>query len=381
MKLLLFTYEFPPQIGGIGKYCYELAKGIHKAGYEIIVLTSRCSTDNSIRLKSPFKILEIPILGINKLDIAIGCLYLIYFLLTCRPNHILVTHGTSVQIFSILVVLFYFTNKFSVILYGSDIIRETQAKYKKWLFYKLCKSCKNIFVISNFTKKLLMEKIDIPAEKVKILYAGINVDFFSAPPDREKISLLKKRLSISDQKVILTLARLDPRKGQDVVITSLPTVIRRIPNVKYVIAGSGYDEPRLRNLVKKYHLENYVVFAGQIGDEDVASFYDMCDIFVMLSRAEKDTVEGFGISFLEAAARSKPVIGGNHGGVPEVVIDGETGLLVNPCNVAEVANAITKLLSDDGLAEKLGKKGRERVFNYFTSETMAKNLLEALKLT
>ena len=115
-----------------------------------------------------------------------------------------------------------------------------------------------------------------------------------------------------------------------------------------------------------------------VEDDEIISYYDMYDVFVMPSREEKGTVEGFGISFLEAGARGKPVIGGNHGGVPEVIVDGETGFLVDPYDVQELADAIIKLLTDSKLAEEMGRKGKERVFKYFTSEIMARRTLEVI---
>jgi phosphatidylinositol alpha-1,6-mannosyltransferase len=376
MRLLLFTYEFPPWVGGIGRYCYELAKGLHGLGQDVVVLTFRYSENNNRYLddKGAFKIIRIPKTRFSKLDILIGCIYLSYFVFIYKPNYLLVTHEKSELICSILAL--FSPLKFSIIIIGSDILYGSKGMVKRWLFDKIYHKSTRIISISEFTKELLLSNFNVSPKKVSVVHCGINIKNFTVP--KEEITSLKERFGSSNEKIILTLARLIPRKGQDVVIEALPTVIEKIPNIRYIIVGDGPDKERLRELVDRYNLNSHVIFAGPVPDDKIIGYYDMCDIFVMPSREEREKVEGLGISFLEAGARGKPVIGGRHGGVPEVIVDGETGLLIDPTNVEELAQAIIKLLQDDRLAKEMGRKGKERVFRYFTSEIMSKKTLEAL---
>jgi len=167
--------------------------------------------------------------------------------------------------------------------------------------------------------------------------------------------------------------------GQDMVIKSLPQIIKNVPNLKYVIAGNGEYLKKLQNLTEEYQLNNHVIFAGYVPCDQLLNYYDLCDVFVMPSRQEGENLEGLGLTFLEASARGKPVVGGNHGGVPEAVVHGETGLLVDPHSTDDIANAIIKLLSDNKLAQKIGRQGKERVFSEFSWKNTAQKILEKIK--
>lgn len=376
MKYLLFTYEFPPHAGGIGRHCYELAQQFCRLGQNISVLTVRYSrADDELDRKELFRVTRIPETKFAYLNIFIGCLYLGYFVLVRKLDYILVTYGMSQLICAILALVLPF--RFSITVHGSDISGASQGKISKWLFARALVKSSKIIAVSEFTRNLLFSKFEVPAEKVFVVYNGIHIERFSVS-ESDATLLLRKKLGLYDEKIILTLARLTPRKGQDNVIKALPAVIRRIPNIKYVIAGCGADEQKLKQLVHKYHLDNYVIFTGYVPDDEIIAYYDMCDIFVMPSREEAGAVEGFGIAFLEAGARGKPVIGGKHGGVPEVVVDGETGFLVDPHDVSELVNTIVKTLANDELAAEMGRKAQEKVHKQFTSEIMAKKTLDVI---
>lgn len=385
MKLLLFTYEFPPITGGISRYCYMLTKELSGLGVEPIVLTYRSfQSKESLDSREQFKIIGVPKLRSRKLnfltgktDILLSIFYLIYSILRYKPDHILVTHGRSQLIFSLLSLILPL--KFTVVVIGSDVIHHSKNKTKKWLFEKLCLKANKILAISKFTKNLLLDKYPSLREKTTVIYIGIDPKWLTFPKEKGSIQRIKEKLNISNKKIILTIARLTPRKGHDLVIKALSRISQTIPDSKYVIGGKGSGLDRLKSLIKTYGLQDKVIFAGFVPPEETISFYDMCNVFVMPSREEKGKVEGFGISFIEAGARGKPVIGGNHGGVPEVIVNGKTGFLVDPHDTEELANTIIKLLTDKKLAKKMGQRGKERVSKYFTSKVMAQKTLVAIK--
>jgi phosphatidylinositol alpha-1,6-mannosyltransferase len=133
--------------------------------------------------------------------------------------------------------------------------------------------------------------------------------------------------------------------------------------VRYVVAGAGPEEPRLRDLAREVGCAAHVRFIGSVSGEDLEALYAACDIFVMPSRAlaQRDGVEGFGIVFLEAGACAKPVVGGRSGGISDAVLDGVTGLLVDPTDAAELEAVLIRLLDDPVEARRLGAQGRQRV--------------------
>jgi phosphatidylinositol alpha-1,6-mannosyltransferase len=157
------------------------------------------------------------------------------------------------------------------------------------------------------------------------------------------------------------------------VIRALPRVLKDIPDVCYLIVGSGPAKPMLEELTVSMGVSSSVIFLENVGDAELPSMYGMCDVFVMPSRAdlESSDVEGFGIVYLEAGACGKPVIAGKSGGVADAVLDGETGLLVPPESPEMLAEAICQVLADKGYAERLGHQGQERAIQKFSWDAIA----------
>jgi len=164
------------------------------------------------------------------------------------------------------------------------------------------------------------------------------------------------------------------------VISALPRVLQSAPDVVYLIVGSGEDRERLEIIAKEKGVRDKVIFAGDVSDETLLAIYNLSTLYVMPSRevVDKAMVEGFGISYIEASACGKPVIGGRSGGVGDAVVDEVTGILVNPADVNEISQAIITLLNDNKFAEKLGKQGLERVRKELTWEKIASRLLRRL---
>jgi glycosyltransferase involved in cell wall biosynthesis len=140
-----------------------------------------------------------------------------------------------------------------------------------------------------------------------------------------------------------------------------------------MIVGDGDDRKRLEDLVRENGLSDRVIFTGVVSDEELIGFYKACDVFLMPSRQE-----GFGIVFLEAMAFEKPVIGGNHGGTPEVIVDNETGFLVEHGDVNSLADRIIRLLLDGELCKRMGQAGRRRVEENYTFDPFRKRLISFL---
>ena len=148
-------------------------------------------------------------------------------------------------------------------------------------------------------------------------------------------SALRHRLGLAAARVLLTVARVEGHKGCDTVLRALPRVLRRVPDIRYLVAGEGQDLPRLRALADRLGVTRAVVFAGPVPDRDLPDYYNACDLFVMPSRRE-----GFGIVFVEALACGKPVVAGNAGGSGDAVLQGGLGRLVEPDDADQVAQAI-----------------------------------------
>jgi len=191
-------------------------------------------------------------------------------------------------------------------------------------------------------------------------------------------------IGVLGRPVLLTVGNLNSKyryKGQDMVIRSLPKVLKEVPDLLYVIAGEGSDTKYLQKLAEGYGVKDCVKLIGRVSDADLPFLYNCCDAFIMCSREKKGfrgtLAEGFGIVFLEASATAKLVIGGLSGGVPDAVIDGVTGILVDPTDPDAIAKAIVRVFTDRGLAQKLGCNGRRWVEEEMNRDRAAKEFQEA----
>lgn len=232
-----------------------------------------------------------------------------------------------------------------------------------------------VFTCSRFTGDII-HKMGIPNERIQVTACGVDPALFAHIDQSNNV--LKKH-GIEGKKVILTISRLIRRKGIDVAIRALPKVLERVADAVYVIVGRGNYEKHLRKLVNDHGLEDKVIFAGYIPDEQLCDYYSACDLFLLPCRElPGGDVEGFGIVFLEANVCSKPVVAGRSGGVTEAVQDQYSGLLVDPCSEDAVADAVVRLLNDPEYSSTLGRQGRQRVLDNYTWELVGRTFHETI---
>jgi glycosyltransferase involved in cell wall biosynthesis len=177
--------------------------------------------------------------------------------------------------------------------------------------------------------------------------------------------------------VILTVGRwltTERYKGMDTLITALPRLLTRWPDVHLVLAGTGDDRGWLEDLAEQNGLHRHVHFLTNLSTSELAACYAACEIFALPSRGE-----GFGLVYLEAMAKGKPVIGGAHGGAPEVIEDGVTGYLVPHGDPIQLATSIEALLADPAHAKEMGARGRQRAEHDFRFNVFAKSLKKILR--
>jgi phosphatidyl-myo-inositol dimannoside synthase len=177
---------------------------------------------------------------------------------------------------------------------------------------------------------------------------------------------LRRRLGVEGKLVLLTVGRLQRRKGHDKVIEALPAILRSVPGLMYLIAGEGEELVSLKELADRNAVSHAVRFLGRVADEELPALYNLSDIFVMANRTMPGgDLEGFGIVFLEASACGKPVIGGRSGGTADAVRDGVTGLLVDGQSPEEITRAVVTLARDAALRDRMGREGRRLVVSEY----------------
>ena len=170
---------------------------------------------------------------------------------------------------------------------------------------------------------------------------------------------IRRRLGLDGRPVVLCVSRLVPRKGQDTLLRAWPAVLSAVPDARLLVVGSGPFGKKLRQLAERLRVTGSVHFAGAVPGQELPDYYDAADVFAMPCRTRRGglDVEGLGIVYLEASATGLPVIGGDSGGAPDAIRDGESGYVVPGRSVPAVADRIIGLLTDPDRARAMGEKG------------------------
>ncbi len=369
--VVFLVWDFPPAKGGIQSYCYETISRLAKT-YPVKVIAPQHQRHEETRFDSEQDFIITRFWIPKRLG---GWIAIRYFLARVFLwgafcfflNKKIVFHCTHLVTGLIGYCLNrFFGTSYVVWTYGLEVISSSQLWVKPVL-----QRGDYIITISEFTKKHLLS-FGISEDRIVKIYPGINPLLLKAN-FQSVWGKIEAEYSLQGCKILLTvgsLTKLQRYKGVDVVLQALPTVLNSILKVRYLVVGSGNDTPHLMALANHLGITSYVHFLGLVTDEELAALYAHCDLFVMPSREiiqnRKYHCEGFGIVYLEANAFGKPVIGGNCGGTQDAIIDHETGFLVDPIDINELAEKILCLLKDAELSKRLGENGRNRAFREFS---------------
>ncbi|MEK6285211.1 MAG: glycosyltransferase family 4 protein [Acidobacteriota bacterium] len=193
--------------------------------------------------------------------------------------------------------------------------------------------------ISRFTRERLIRWSGLDPHRIKIVPNAVHLDRYSSG---DKPGYLVERYGVEGKRVLLTVGRLpghERYKGQDRIIALLPKLAVEFPNLVYLIVGDGSDRARLEAMVATLGLEEHVIFAGRIREDEKIDHYNLADAFAMPS-----TSEGFGFVFLEAAACGVPVLGGRNDGSRDALVDGRLGVMVDAENPGELLKGLEEIL-------------------------------------
>lgn len=364
--------------GGMARHSLDVAQALAGTGSSLVVIAPDCG-DEAGSLKPSGMLIE-RIGGLSQKKIfdsyARSCMSFFFkslkFIFTHKAGLLFVNTWSIAGVAAFLLKTL-FGIPYIVFVHGFDVYAPQKSKKTKGLMSLVLRNAACVIANSDFTKKLI--KNIVQEEKVVVIHPAVDVSRFN----QRGLSLKEK---FGKNKVILTVARLVESKGHESVIRAMVLVREQFPEFKYVVVGDGPLELFLRGLVKDLGLDNTVIFEKGITDEMLPAYYQACDIFVLASREifERGEVEGFGIVFLEAAAASKAVIAGNTGGVPEAVIDGQTGILVDPLDIENMASSIVRLLQDEKTRETMGNKAKERVAQEFNLEKLKTQLQKIINV-
>lgn len=353
-RILLVTNDFPPRPGGIQVYLEALAAQLASAGrHELTVYAPRWKGAQKYDAAAPYAVVRHP-----------TTLMVPEPAVDRRMREVIAGDGIDTVWFGAAAPLALLARRAS----GAGarrVLASTHGHEVGWSMLPLARSALRrigddtdvVTYISDYTRGRIATAFG-PRAALEHLPPGVDTERFR--PDEAARSDLRTRHGLGDRPLIVCLSRLVPRKGQDVLIRALPKVRKQVANAALVIVGGGPYFPELQQLVQQVGVADHVVFTRGVSAEDLPGYHAMADVFAMPCRTRGAglDVEGLGIVYLEASATGVPVVAGRSGGAPETVQEGETGYVVDGRSVSETAQAVTRILSDRGLAARMGAAGR-----------------------
>lgn len=227
----------------------------------------------------------------------------------------------------------------------------------------------HILANSDFTRDTLVSLIGVRPDRIVMTYPTVDTDRMrpGLPCDDLRAGIGVR----PDQLLVFSVGRLTRRKGFDQVIRALPGLVRRGLDVHYAIAGIGDDHDHLQALAREAGVADRVHLLGAVPHDDLPRWYNACDLFAMPNRDIGGDTEGFGLVYMEANSCGKPALAGLAGGTGSAVEDGLNGLRVDGESVEAVEQGLARLLLDPEAAHRMGRAGRERTVERFTSDQRA----------
>lgn len=377
-KTLLVTIDFPPMFGGVANYWANLAK--YMPSDDFLVLAPDFDNSLDFDMKQSYLIYRKKMMTEKRW---VWPKWLPILWETWRVvrmekiKRIIVTHVLPVGTVALFIKKML-NIPYVVSLHGLDVAYAARTAKKRKIAKKVLQNAEYVIVNSDYTKNLMIEKLGIKEiSKIITVYPCPNIKYTEV--DQEKFNEFKNKHVLNNKKIILTVARLIERKGQDVMIKAMKKIVQKVHNAVYVIVGHGEEANKLKELARSLDLDGRVLFFEDIQDEELPYFYQLSDVFVMPSRILNDgDVEGFGIVYLEANCYGRPVVAGNCGGAVEAVLHNQTGLTVDPKSENEITQAIISLLENQDKAKQLGFNGKKRVEETFTWSKQARELVKIL---
>jgi phosphatidylinositol alpha-1,6-mannosyltransferase len=372
---LLVANDFPPKVGGIQTYLWELWRRFPPEEFSVLTLRHRGAAEWDSR--QPFSVHRV---GERVL----------------LPTHALADHidkvaaanGSSLVVLDPALPLGMIGRSlrlpYAVVVHGAEVTVPGRLPLSRPRLARVLRDAVGIIAAGRYPAaevRRLLTRTDADPEIVEVP-PGVDVSRFRPLSDAQRVAA-RRRLGLPETgPLIMFASRLVPRKGVDVLLAALPLLGAHRGDVTLAVAGSGRDTGRLHAVARRRGVTRQVRFMGRVPDDDLADLFGCGDVFAMLCRNRWVGLEqeGFGIVFLEAAACGVPQIAGDSGGAAEAVADNETGFVISdPKDPTAVAAALGRLLDDDATRRRMAVAARARAEALFAWDDLAANALDALR--
>lgn len=366
---LLVTNDFPPKVGGIQNYLWELWRRLPPETFSVYTTPYRGAAEWDAAQGFIVRRSREPVLLPNPL------LTRTVQQLAADTASDLVVLDPALPLGAIAPFLHL---PYAVVLHGAEVTVPGRLPGSKQLLGRVLRGATTVIAAGGYAAAEA-ERAAGRQLPIVVVPPGVDTERFH-PLDAHGRRLARRRLGLPlDARVVLSVSRLVPRKGFDVLVRAAALLAPEHPDLLVAISGAGRDRKRLEGLVAATRAP--VRFLGRLPDDDLADLFGSADVFAMLCRNRWAGLEqeGFGIVFVEAAAAGVAQVAGDSGGAAEAVADGDTGIVVRrPGDPVEVAAALTRLLDDRDLCDRMGRAARERAEHEFTYDLLAHRLGVAL---
>ncbi|MEP6760275.1 MAG: glycosyltransferase family 4 protein [Sporichthyaceae bacterium] len=368
-RTLIVTNDFPPRTGGIESFVLAMATRL--PADQVAVHTARQAGDSAFDSTLPFPVvrdpsrLMVPTPRIARRSAAIardlGCESVWFGAaapLALMARHLKATTGVRRTVAT---------------THGHEVWWARTPGPRSAL-HRIGENNDVVTYLGSFTRDRIGRALSPEARARMVqLTPGVDDETFHPGVDGSPV---RASYRIGDRPVVVCVSRLVERKGQDMLIRSLPVVRNRVPDATLLIVGDGPQRGALERLAGDLGLRDAVVFTGAKAWAELPPYFAAGDVFAMPTRTRKAgfEVEGLGIVYLEASATGLPVVAGDSGGAPDAVQDGKTGYVVNGRSVDAIADKVSTLLLDKELAAQMGTAGRRWVEREWRWDDLAKRL-------
>ncbi|HUA42876.1 MAG TPA: glycosyltransferase family 4 protein [Streptosporangiaceae bacterium] len=373
-RVLIVTNDFPPRSGGIQSFVHALATRLPADG--VVVYAPAWDGAAEFDARQPFPVLRHP-----------GSLMLPLPSVGARARAMLADYGCDTVLFGAAAPLGLLAPQLRR-AGAKRIVGLTHGHEAGWAALPVARSLLRrigdevdvlTYLAEYFRIRMSRALSGEAASRMVKLAPGVDPAAFRPGAGG---ALVRRRLGISpDRQVVVCVSRMVPRKGQDLLIRAWPGVRERVAgDPLLLLVGDGPDRRRLDGLVRSSGATGSVLFTGPVSWADLPAHYDAGNIFAMPCRTRRAglDVEGLGIVYLEASATGLPVIGGDSGGAPDAVLDGETGYVVPGRDQRVLTDRLVQLLADPAGAAAMGDKGQAWIDREWTWDLVAERLQQIL---
>jgi glycosyltransferase involved in cell wall biosynthesis len=350
--ILFITRKHPPSVGGMQKLSQSLTKEVGR------LTPTRTIYWGGSTLLVPFFIIYA---------------FLRSVLFVSRSNQVRLIHLSDALLTPLgLALRTLLRVPVVVTVHGLDVTYSN--RLYQWIIPKCLRRMDKVICVSSYTRQQCIRR-GVPSALCVVIPNGVNLVEFADQYTSQGMRNLQTSAGrvLRDRKVLLTVGRLIERKGVVYFLTEvMPRILAHRQDICYLIVGEGPQRDLIETRIASLHLEDHVGLLGRVDDDTLRAAYHVTDLFVMPNIPVQNDIEGFGLVALEAAAAGRYVVASRLDGIPEAIVPGENGMLLDPLDSEAFASTILELLDDDEERKRLGNNAREFVRNHYSWDIIAR---------